>query len=95
MANITVTKLLEDQTILFKVVVEENGSQTEHQVSLNKADYEKITKGAVKPDFLIKESFEYLLEQESKEQILTNFDFTIISRYFPNFLKGIKKRIME
>jgi len=95
MVNIKVIKIAENQSLIFNVIIEEEGSKTQHRVALNKADYQKVTNGDVKPEVLIKKSFEYLLEQESKEQILTNFDFTIISRYFPNFLKDIKKRIME
>ncbi len=95
MVNIKVTKIAENQSLIFNVIIEEEGSKTQHRVTLNKADYQKVTNGDVKPEVLVEKSFEYLLEQESKEQILTNFDFTIISRYFPNFLKDIKKRITE
>lgn len=95
MRIIKVTKILENQSLVFKVEVQENGSQTQHEVHLNKADYQKITNGKIKPEVLIKKSFEYLLQNESKEQILSKFDFTSISRYFPTFIKEIKKNILE
>lgn len=93
MANITINKLSENQLYIFQVTIDDQGSQTKHRVSLNKADYQRITQGKVKPDILIAKAFEFLLEHEAKESILPEFDFTIISRYFPTFNKEIKIRI--
>ena len=39
---------------------------------------------------LIKKSFEFLLERESKESILSSFDLPVISRYFPEYERVIK-----
>jgi hypothetical protein len=77
----------------FKVTVMEGDSQTEHIVNLNKADHQRLTFGDVKPELLIEKSFEFLLEKEPKEAILSEFDFTIINRYFPDFKREIQKRI--
>lgn len=93
MANITVTKILENQLMEFRVVISEETTQTQHLVTLNKADYHRITFGDVKPEVLIEKSFEFLLEKEPREAILSEFDFTLINRYFPGFIKEIKKRI--
>lgn len=93
MANITVLKIFENQLMKFKVVVAEENSQTEHIVTLNKADYQRLTNGDVKPEELIEKSFEFLLENEPKESILSEFDFTIINRYFPQFRRVILRRI--
>lgn len=93
MANITVSKIFENQLMKFAVTVSETGSQTKHTVTLNKADYQKLTRGAVRPEELIRKSFEFLLENEPKEQILPEFDFTLIARFFPNFSKEIPKRM--
>lgn len=95
MAKITVTKLSEDQLMKFRVLVEEKDSQTEHSVSLNRADYFRITSGKAAPEKLIQQSFEYLLEQEPKESILASFDFNVIGQYFPKFPKEISTRIRE
>ncbi len=95
MAEITVTKILENQLYMFKVVVKDEKSQTQHQVTLNKADYQRLTNGDVKAEHLIKKSFEFLLDQEPKEKILPKFDFTAIGLYFPNFHHEITKRIEE
>lgn len=95
MANITVSRILENQLYIFEVIVDENGGQTKHRVSLNKADYHRLTKGDVKPEVLVIKAFEFLLEHEPKESILSEFDFTVISRYFPNFIKEIETKITE
>ena len=66
MAEITVIKVLENQVYMFKVLVKDEKSRTEHTVTLNKADYQRLTNGDVKPEHLIKKSFEYLLDHEAK-----------------------------
>jgi len=95
MTEVTVTKIMENQMFVFKVVVKDEKSQTQHQVTLNKADYQRLTNGDVKPEHLIKKTFEFLLDQEPKEKILPKFDFTIIGLYFPNFHNEIEKRMKE
>lgn len=93
MATITVSKIFENQLMKFAVTIAERDSQTKHMVTLNKADYQKVTRGDVQPEELIRKSFEFLLENEPKEQILPQFDFTVIARFFPNFGKEIQKRM--
>lgn len=95
MAEITVTKLMENQLMEFKVVVKEGDYQSEHMVSLNKADYQRSTNGDIKPEVLIEEAFKFLLKQEPKEDILKKFDFSLIGRYFPHFNKQISKQLKK
>ena len=95
MADITVTKILENQLMKFKVIVSEEKSRTEHLVTLNRADYQRTTDGDVKPELLIEKAFEFLLENEPKEEILSQFDYTMIDRYFPNFHREIQKRLEQ
>ena len=47
----------------------------------------------MEPEELIRKSFEFLLEHEPKESILSRFDLTVISRYFPEYEGEIKKRL--
>ncbi len=93
--EIIVTKIAENQVMVFQVIVKNNNSQTEHKVSLNRTDHIRLTKGHIKPEVLLKKSFEFLLEQEPKEDLLKEFDFTAISRYYPNFLSDIQKRVLQ
>ena len=38
-------------------------------------------------------AFEFLLEREPKEFILSRFDLPVIGRYFPEFEREIKRRL--
>jgi hypothetical protein len=39
------------------------------------------------PEQLVDAAFRFLLDRESKEQILARFDISVIARYFPDFEK--------
>lgn len=78
----------------FTVQVEESNGQTRHSVNLTQRDFEQLTSGKeTTPEELVKRSFEFLLERESKNQILRQFDLPIISRYFPDYPTEIRKRL--
>lgn len=77
----------------FQVRVIEGTSSTSHRVTLQRADYDRITAGKIAPGELIRRSFEFLLENEPKESILARFDFTVIGRYFQDFEREIKSRL--
>ena len=38
---------------------------------------------------LVEESFDFLLQREPKESILSEFDLSVISRYFPDYERAI------
>lgn len=93
MAEIHITHSERNDTYDFEVTVREGNSQTRHQVTLSKADYERLTRGQASPEKLVRESFRYLLEREPKEAILRSFDLTVITNYFPAYEGVIKKRL--
>lgn len=78
----------------FNVTVSEDGSTTQHYVTLTRGHYDRLAYG-VDPEKLIRASFEFLLEREPKESIMQYFELTEISRYFPNFEKDIRWRIRD
>ncbi len=78
----------------FRVSVIEAGSESTYQVTLDPKDYARLAGATVEPEELIRKSFEFLLEREPKESILTRFDLPIISRYFPEYEREIKKRLL-
>lgn len=88
--RIEVTKIEEG---VFDVGVMEGKSESSHRVSLSAKDYDRLTRGGIPPEELIRRSFEFLLEHESKESILARFDLSVISRYFPHYEREIKKRL--
>jgi hypothetical protein len=75
----------------FRVRVMDAGSETIHDVALNPSDYARLTGEKVEPEELVRRSFEFLLERESKESILARFDLSLISRYFPEYEREIKR----
>jgi len=74
----------------FHVTVEEKNSTSEHKVNLDDDYYQKLTKGEISKQELIKKSFEFLLEREPKESILSQFDLRVINHYFPEYEEEIK-----
>ena len=78
----------------FRVRVIEAGSESSHQVTLDPKDYERLAAATAGPEELIRKSFEFLLEREPKESILSRFDLSVISRYFPEYEREIKKRLL-
>ena len=78
----------------FRVRVIEAGGESIHQVTLDPKDYARLAVPTADPEELIRESFQFLLEREPKESILSHFDLSVISRYFPEYEREIKKRLL-
>ena len=89
-AIIEIEKLGEEE---FLVRVSEGSSESRHHVTLKPADYRRLTGGKIPAKELVRESFEFLLERESKESILSRFDLTLIARYFSEYEREIKRRL--
>src|ERR1017187_8755682 len=77
----------------FRVRVVEKGSESTHHVSMKQADYARLTGGKIEPEELVRRSFEFLLEREPKESILSRFDLSVIGRYFPEFECEIERKL--
>ena len=86
--RIEVEKLSENS---FRVRSVEGSSESPHEVTVNPADFEKLA--APDSALLLRKSFEFLLEREPKESILKRFDLSVISRYFPEYEREIKRRL--
>ena len=79
----------------FRVRILEKDGEATHQLSLKQEDYTKLTGGKTEPEELVRRSFEFLLEREPKESILTRFDLSVIGRYFPEYEREIQRRLNE
>ena len=94
MAQISVVTAENSTGWTFTVQVEETNGQTRHSVNLSQRDFDELTNGKpTSPEELVKKSFEFLLERESKNQILRQFELPVIGRYFPEYPTEIRKRI--
>ena len=60
-------------------------TKTTHRVTVPHVQHQRLTGGLKSAEELVKASFEFLLERESKEQILKEFDISQIKKYFPEY----------
>ncbi len=67
--------------------------ETHHRVHMSEQYYHDLSDGNVPQETVILESFKFLLEREPNTSILSEFDITVIKRYFPEYEKEIKQRL--
>ena len=77
------------------IVVSSDGSETKHDVTVSERTYHQLTNGDTTLETLLEQSFNFLLERESKENILANFDLSVISNYFSDYETTIKERLQK
>lgn len=68
----------------YQVTVAETGSATTHEVTVSETDIGRFG-GERSAEEVIEASFRFLLDRESKESILSQFDLSAITRYFPDY----------
>lgn len=61
-----------------------------HQVRCTHSYYQEMTQGLVSPDELMRASMMFLLEREGPEQILPEFELSLINQYFPEYETTMK-----
>ena len=75
---------------IFEVTLTKD-SITTHRVKLSSKVFKKLSGSKISKIELIKKSFEFLLERETNESILREFNLEIIQKYFPEYPTLIKK----
>ncbi len=88
-ANIRIENLEQGK---FRVTIVEGGSTSSHVVTLKPEYCQKLTGGKITAEELLRRSFEFLLEREPKESILTEFELPVIGRYFPDYEAAMRKQ---
>jgi hypothetical protein len=66
------------------VDVSDASGKSHHVVRVSAKDLERWSRGRSAEE-LVADSFAFLLEREPKESILTEFDLSVIQRYFPDY----------
>jgi hypothetical protein len=74
---------------VYDVTVDDGRGSTSHQVTVRPPDVARYAPGWT-AEALIEASFRFLLERESKESILRQFELPVIERYFPEFPQVIR-----
>ncbi len=84
------TIVVTEQGGAFQVVVREGGGETRHEVTVKAADLARLG-GGEGGAALVEAAFAFLLDREPKESILSRFDLSVISRYFPEFERELPR----
>ena len=74
-------------------VTARNGRETHHRVHVTCADPSRPAPAASDPEALVRASLDFLLERESPESILREFDLSAIGQYFPDYEREIGQRL--
>jgi len=74
----------------FQVTVDAK-NPTSHNVTLTDDIHQNLTNGKVSKKELIEFSFKFLLEREPNTSILPSFELSVISSYFPEYVKTVKE----
>ena len=90
MAEIAVAEgTQEDQSVSFEVKVSDSRSETVHEVTVARAELDRLAEPGESGSQFIRRCFEFLLEREPKESIMRSFDISVIKKYFPDFEREI------
>ena len=73
--------------MVFNVTVSDSAGQTRHRVTLSDDTYQQLGEGKATPTACIEAAFRFLLERETKSDILPSFDLNVIRLSFSNFDK--------
>ena len=82
---IEVKRTSEGDPLGFDVILRVGSGETRHHVTMARDTCEQLTTGTHTPEHCVTAAFQFLLDREPKESILSHFDITVISRYFPEF----------
>ena len=80
---------------LCHVTIRDERSSSSHTVTVSGDDATRLAT-ATDPSHverLVYETFDFLLEREPKESILSSFDLSVVRRYFPEYEHEIQSRL--
>ena len=86
--ELLITELSKDK---FEITVKAN-QITKHIVFVTDEILFNLTKNKVSKEALLNFSFNFLLDREPNTSILTSFDLTVISKYFPEYTKKVSDK---
>ena len=86
--ELLITELSKDK---FEITVKAD-QLTKHVVSVTDQMLLNLTNNKISKEELLNFSFNFLLERESNTSILSSFDLTVISKYFPEYTKKVSHK---
>jgi hypothetical protein len=89
--SITVSRTAPQPKLEFAVEVRDGRGSSRHTVTLDPALFARLAAATneTSAETFVHAVFEFLLEREAKESIMTRFDVSVVSRYFPEFESAI------
>lgn len=94
MANIEIQSATEtDNGWSYHVKLDEGSSQHQYKVTLSRSDYDQWSNSQVQPEQVIRAAFDFLLDREPASAILSQFDCSVIRRYFPEVDRELPKKL--
>ena len=78
---------------VYLVAVRQGSTSTEHRVTVPATMIDDLGLEGIDESFLVQESFAFLLEREPASSIMSRFELTVISRYFPEYESEIRRRL--
>ena len=81
-------------TNTYEVVVS-GEPETTHRVTLTPEYYRQLTGGTVTHEWLLIQSFRFLLEREPASAILAEFELPVIGDYFPEYESEMQRRLAD
>ena len=88
--ELLITELSKDK---FEITVKAN-QITKHVVNVTDEMLFNLAKNKISKEELLNFSFNFLLERETNTSILSSFDLTVISKYFPEYTKKLVINVM-
>ena len=82
-------------TVAEKTAVDGAENDHEFKVELDPEFYQALCAGGVTHEWVLVQSFHFLLEREDVGQILPQFNLRQISDYFPEFVTEMRLRLVE
>ena len=75
-------------------ITDDDGSLTAHKVTMDR-DFVTRMGADYKPGKVVEKTIEFLLSKESKEAILPEFDVSVVSHYFPDYITSLEKLLQN
>lgn len=92
MARVNVTREQDTESAwVFGVDVGNDQERSHYTVTLEKSHWKELTDQNIHPETLVHRSFDFLLEREPKEAILSEFNLRTINQYFPEYEETLKQ----
>lgn len=77
----------------YEVTLTDGASVSQHQVRAPDKDLSELGLQDHDAQSVVEESFRFLLEREPKEAILSSFDLSTITKFFPEYPGEIRRRM--